>query len=254
MFTRLVQIRVKEGFIPAVTRLYEKLVLGSLNGAMGCRYASLLASHRRAEECLAFTLWETEEEALACERGGLLSSLLEQAGPFLVPSSESRLQLSDDLRLEYVEVTETPSISSLPVAAGGPAPGQPGTALWLRLVSLRVRPGRLEEFKRLYTEKAIPALRSLEGCRFIYLLEVPDRPSTVISVTGWDRREAAEEYERTGMFDRLLEAQKDLLSDLYRWKREQDAGTTSVTSDDLTVDHYAVLCEKVYGTGAGSRA
>lgn len=251
MFMRLVQVRVKEGFLPAVTRVYSRVIAPGLASAAGCRYAGLLQSVHHSDECLSLTIWESETEADAYEQSGLFSSLLEQVRPFQADSSELRLQLSNELKLEYLPVPGAPVVSSYPVAAAQPpAPDEqvrPRT-LWVRVVSLKIRPGKLAEFKTLYAGQAIPALRALKGCVYVYLLEKGDSPDEVLSVTGWDSRENAEMYEKGGMFDRLLESQKSLLSNLYQMKREMQGGGAgpTVTSDDVNVECYTVLVEESF--------
>jgi heme-degrading monooxygenase HmoA len=251
MFMRLVHVRVKEGFLPAVTRLYSRVIAPGLATASGCRYAGLLQSVHHSDQCLSLTVWESIAEANAYEQSGLFSSLLEHIRPFQADSSELQLQLSSELKLEYLPVPDTPVVSSYPVAAAeAPAPGEPARrrALWVRVVSLKVRPGKLDEFKTLYAEKAIPALRALKGCIYVYLLENRETPDEVLSVTGWDSRDNAERYERGGVFDQLLDSQKSLLSNLYQMKREMQGGGAGamVTSDDVNVESYTVLVEESF--------
>ncbi len=250
MFMRLVQIRVKEGFLPAVTRLYSRAVVPGLASVAGCRYAGLLQRAQHSDECLSLTIWSSASDAAAYERSGQFASLLEQIRPFLAESSELRLQLSADLKLEYLPVPDTPVITSHPVAAADIPPSgaeQRSRALWVRVVSLKVRPGRVEEFKALYTQHAIPTLRSLQGCIYVYLVENADAPNEVLSVTGWDSRENAERYEKGGTFDQLLNSQQSLLSGGYHSPRggPGPAGIV-VTSEDVTVDSYSVLVEESF--------
>jgi quinol monooxygenase YgiN len=255
MFMRLVQIRVKEGFLPAVTRLYSRVISPGLATVPGCEYAGLLQRAHHSDECLSLTIWESAEQAIVYERSGLFTTLVDQLQPFLAESTELRLQLSADLKLEYLPVPGAPVISSYPVAAAGvssPGAEQRSRALWVRVVSLKIRPGKLEEFKSLYAEKAIPALRALKGCVYVYLVEKADPPNEVLSVTGWDSRENADRYERGGMFDHLLDSQQALLSDLYRANRDRENAHpgTIVTSEDVTVDYYSVLVEESFDSPA----
>jgi|WetSurMetagenome_2_1015567.scaffolds.fasta_scaffold22730_4 quinol monooxygenase YgiN len=250
MFMRLVQVRVREGFLPAVTRLYSRAIAPALATAPGCRYAGLLQSVHHSDECLSLTVWDSEADANAYEQSGLFSTLIDQTRPFQAESSELRLQLSQDLKLEYLPVPGTPVVSSLPVAAAQTSPPgeHPLRTLWVRVVSLKIRPGKREEFKALYADKAIPALRGLKGCVYVYLAEKEDAPDEVLSFTGWDSRENAERYERGGMFDQLLESQKALLSNMYQLKRAmqgEGVGPT-VTSDDVRVESYTVLVEESF--------
>jgi quinol monooxygenase YgiN len=249
MFMRLVQVRVKEGFLPAVTRLYARVIAPALASTPGCRYAGLLQSVHHSDECISLTIWDSELDVEAYVRSGAFTSLLDQVRPFQAESSELRLQLTDDLKLEYRPVNGSPVIGAYPVAAGDvPEAGSPirSRTLWVRAVSLKIKSGRLEEFKQLYTERAIPALRALKGCVYVFLVEKAESPNEVLSLSGWDSKEHADAYERSGLFDRLLDTQKDFLSDLYQMKREHQSSEVMVTSDDVSVDSYAVLVEESF--------
>ena len=120
--------------------------------------------------------------------------------------------------------------------------------MWVRIVSLKLRPGKLEEFKRLYSGQVIPALRKVKGCRYIYLTERSDRKDEVISVTSWESKEDAENYEQSGLFARLLESQQSALSEFYRWKlKEQKLQSgLAATSEDPTVEHFDMLVGKAF--------
>jgi len=259
MFMRLVQVRVREGFLPAMVRVYSRVITPALASAAGCRYAGFLQSVHHSDECLSLTVWGSEAEANAYERSGLFSSLLDQTRPFHTESSEMRLQLTDDLKLEYLPVPDAPVVGSYPVTASDVSSSDlevPSRTLWVRVVSLKVRPGKLEEFKTLYAEKAIPFLRGLKGCIYVYLLEKKESPHEVLSVTGWDSKENADRYEHDGVFDHLLDSQKALLSELYQLKRDREKGGAGemVTSDDVSVDYYTVLVEESFGDHPADRS
>lgn len=251
MFMRLVQMKVKEGQLEGLRLHYGQRIIPVLEGISGCRYAGLMKSIQHPEECISLTLWESEFDAEAYERGGVFESLLGETRPFLLESSESRLQLSEDLTLEYVPVPEEPVVSKLPVAARGDplsSREEQRSPMWVRIVSLKLRAGKLEEFKRLYTAQVIPTLREVKGCRYIYLTERSDRKDEILSVTSWENKEAAQAYEESGLFKRLLESQSETLSELYRWKMEEGnlRGGMSATSEDPTVEHFDVVIGKAF--------
>jgi heme-degrading monooxygenase HmoA len=229
--------------------LYAERIIPTLEKIPGCRYAGLMQSAHHPEDCISLTLWDTQGDAGAYEQSGVFARLLEETRPYLSESSESRIQISHDLTLEYVPIPDEPVVNSFPIAVQSDSMGanrKKNDGIWLRIVSLRVRPGKMEEFKRSYLEQVIPALRSVKGCRYIYLTENAQKPNEVISVTSWDSREDADEYQKSGLFDRLLQSEKDLLSELYQWKRDRDqehAGVVS-TSEDLSMENYGVLIGK----------
>lgn len=249
MHLRLVRVKVKPEALGALVALYQGRIIPALERVPGCRYAGFMQSVQHADECLSLTLWESQAEAAAYERGGLFAALLEESKPHLLESSESQVRLSENLTLEYVPVPEEPEIEAMPVSVRStPQTGRenPGGARWLRTVVLKVRPGKMVEFKREYAERVVPALRAVKGCRFIYLTENPKKPDELVSITSWQSEEDAKRYEQSGQFQTLLESQQHLLSELYQWKHEQEkvrAGSAA-TSDDVVVEHYNVLAGK----------
>ena len=249
MYMRLVQIEVKDGALPGLRDFYTRHTIPTLHQVKGCRYAGLMQSVHHPEQCISLTLWDSQEDAHAYESGGVYKQLLEDTRPYLSESSEYKIQLSEDLTIEYVPVHQEPLVKTYPIAARSevPASGRDeGTAIWLRIVSLKILPGRMDEFKRLYAEHSIPALRGVKGCRYVYLLESDERSHEVLSVTSWDSKQDAEAYENSGLFEQLLEAQKHTLSGLYQWKRSlgKVEASHSATSEDVMVEHYTVLTGK----------
>ena len=250
MFMRMVQVRVKKGELNKLQTLYAERVIPALEKMQGCRYAGMMQSAHHPEECVSLTLWDSQADADAYQRSGVFSSLIDEMRPYLPESSESRVQISQDLTLEYVPIPDEPVVSTFPIAAKSDSISaeqqQKHEGIWLRIVSLKVRPGKMEEFEHMYVEQVIPTLRTVRGCRYIYLTEKAEKPNEVISVTSWDSRQDAENYEKSGLFDRLLESQKHMLSELYQWKRqkEKEQGGVVTTSEDLTVEHYSILIGK----------
>jgi heme-degrading monooxygenase HmoA len=248
---RMLQAKVKEGSLDTLRKVYEERVVPALAKVHGCRYAGLMQSMQHPEECISLTLWDTSADAREYERGEVFTALLRETRSLFLDSSESRIQLSQDLTLEYVPIPEEPLVESYPVAAVSEAPlseeqqQKPG---WVRIVSLKVRPGKKEEFKHMYVERVIPALRKVNGCRYVYLTEKADTENDVISVTSWNTKRDAEAYEASGLFGALLESMKDTLSDLYQWKMEKDKEQRNpvATSEDLTIGHYSMLVGKSY--------
>jgi len=243
---RMLHVKVRSGQLPKLEGLYRDRVIPALETTRGCRYAGMLQSIHHPDECISFTLWETEDDAKAYDRSGVFASLLEEARPLFSESSESRIQLSEDLTIEYVAVPEEPVIRSHPVAvSSGPQSEEADKTggLWVRIVSLKLQPGKRDEFKRVYVERAISTLRQVRGCRYVYLTEREDEPNELLSVTSWDSREDAENYEKSGVFDSLLESQKHLLSTLYQWKRDRVGRKRAevTTSEDVMVEHYTVV-------------
>jgi heme-degrading monooxygenase HmoA len=251
MYMRLFQIKIKSEKLPELQQFYETKVIPALQGLPGCRHASLIHSAHRADESISLTLWDSRENAEAYEQSGLFQQLLQASQPFMADSSEWKIQLSEDLKLEYLPVPEEPVVKSYNVDATTDAkalPEAPTAFMYLRIVSAKIGSGMIEEFRRLYAEKIIPALRGVPGCRYAFLTESLEAQNEVISVTIWDSRQDAENYERSGLFDQLTQKVKHTFSELYQWKMALENARRGqvATSEDLRVEHYSVVTGKSF--------
>ena len=241
MFMRLVQAKAKPDLLWKLRQNYEERVVPTLQKTPGCLYACLMQSSHVPEEVISMTMWESQKHAEDYERSGVFGQLIEEAKPMLADSSEFHLELSKDLKLEYVPTPFEPTVTSMPVAVmshelntGFNNP----TQMFLRIVSVKLKSDKRDEFRELYVHEVIPALEATKGCRHAYLL-IPDRDkSEAMSVTIWESKAAAEEYE-TGGFAPLLDRVKHTFTGLSQWKMNLgEKRGQSATSDDISVDGY----------------
>lgn len=119
--------------------------------------------------------------------------------------------------------------------------------MFMRLVQVKVKPEALAAIPKLYNERIIPVLRQTPGCLFAGLIRSNDRPEESISLTLWDTPEHAEEYERSGLFQKLLHDAKPHLADASEWRIQ--------LSKDLTLEYAPVQEEPVvksYNVAASS--
>ncbi len=254
MYLRFVRLRVREGRIPDFTRFYGETAIPALREIEGCLYASLLMPARLGEECLSMTLWRSRQDADAYEKGGLYRSLLSQAAPFLSESTEWKVRLADadpDRTLELRPGQPDPAVEGHTVrVASSEAPGKaarPGQ-LFLRIVSIRLREGKADEFRRRYHDEILPALTAVPGCRHAFLAEGLEEKDEALSVSIWDNEEAAVRYEVSGIFEDLTRKLKDTFSELYRWKFSLASGGAAheVTSGDLDVSGYHIVAGETF--------
>ena len=54
--------------------------------------------------------------------------------------------------------------------------------MYIRIVSLKIEPGEVKEFRELYSKGIIPALESTEGCSFAYLIEGVKQDNEYLSI------------------------------------------------------------------------
>ena len=248
MYMRLVQAKAKPAEIVRLRWHYDEKVVPALQKTTGCLYACLMQGTRTPDEVISMTLWENQSSADAYESSGLFAKLLDEVKPMLAESSEWRVELSKDLKLEQVPVPEEPTVKAFPIAVMSReinAHQERPKDLFLRVVSLKIRPEKRDEFSDLYLHEIIPALHETPGCRHAYLLMPPAENQEALSLTMWDSKEAADQYEQSGRFADLVDKVKHTFTDLFQWKMRLDhAQKMSATSDDLAVVRYNMLAGK----------
>lgn len=87
----------------------------------------------------------------------------------------------------------------------------------LRFVRLRIKEEKAWDAQRFYEERVFPQLEQTDGCVFASLLQGTIHGNDYISMTVWTSVEAAEEYEKGGIFDRLLDESDELLQEAEEW-------------------------------------
>lgn len=251
MFMRMVQVKVKPESALQLPLLYSEKIVPALQETPGCLYASLIKSVSRPDEAISMTLWDTMEHAEAYEKGGLFQRLLNEVNPYLSDTSEWKVQLSKDFTLEYAPVLEEPIVKSYriatPTSEHPPLAGQ-ATALYIRIVSITLKPGSTEEFGRLYNTEILPVLHKVEGCLYAFLTEGIQERNEIISVTIWDSKTAADVYEATGLFRKLTRKVQHTFSELYQWKlaAEKRSAVQVSSTEDLNVSGYNVVSGKIF--------
>ena len=101
--------------------------------------------------------------------------------------------------------------------------------MYMRLMKLRLLPGALPEMFRLYRERIIPGLQTVDGCLFAVLTENAKRSHECVSLTLWDSRENMIQYERDGRFAELLKEAAPYLAESGEWRVQ--------LSDELTLTY-----------------
>jgi len=250
MHMRMLQMKIKQGELSGLVRLYNERIIPALQKNGGCLFACLMRSVGQPDDGISMTLWRSEEDTLRYERSGLFTQLVAEARPYFADSTEWNLQLSKDFTLEYTPSAADPTLKRFSVSTTSadtiPSNEKVPNA-FLRIVSLHIKPGSLEEYKQLYEKAIIPTLMATHGCRFSCLSTPTDDSNEAVSVTLWNSRADAEEYERKGTFDQLIQTIKHTLSDLSQL-RMQSTGTRlpSVTSEDVEIDGFHHIVSKSF--------
>lgn len=251
MYMRIAHAGIKSDSLSDIKEAYDKKIIPRLEEIAGCLYICIIVKEPHQDEGFSISLWDSLEHIEAYEQSGQYQENVEELRPYFSDSSEQKIQLSKDLKLEYVSVPEEPIVKSYASLAqiSSKTPGRGETLLTnLRLVTVKIHPGKIEEFTRLYSEKIIPVLKNVKGCLYAFLIKGLEERSEAISITFWDRKADMENYERSGLFDELNNKVKHLYTDLYRWKmaHEKDTDKKIITSDDLTINYFSLLTGKSF--------
>ncbi len=69
-----------------------------------------------------------------------------------------------------------------------------------------------------------------------------------LSVSIWNSKAEADEYENSGTFEELTNKVKHTFSRFYLWKMtlEQETKGEIKTSEDMKIDHYTIIAGKSF--------
>jgi heme-degrading monooxygenase HmoA len=243
---RFTYLKVNPEYQELLPPFYNTIVLPELQKIKGCLFGGLVKSSESSGDYVSVTIWNSREQAESYEKGEIYAGLMDKVKPYLADSNEWKVHLSEDLELNYDSGVEEPVIREYRVTAQKLrdeelTPGE--NPLYVRLVSVKLQEGRLSEFRRLYAQEIVPILQKTKGCRYIYLTESLHGDNEIISITVWDSKKDADEYENSGQFDELIHKVKHTFSHFYQWKMqlEKEDRSKLKTSDDLKVDYYGMV-------------
>jgi len=246
MFMRLVNLSAKSSDFETLRSFWDAVVFGELQKIDGCLFAGLLQSNKYANEGVSLTLWDSRDHADAYEKSGTYIKLWEQTKPFRSESSEWKIQLSEDLELDYLQDEDEPELEQFNVTIHERTKQdmfKQHSKMYVRIVSHILQKDKVDDFRDIYIEEILPALRETNGCQYAYLIEGMNNVNEVISLTIWDSKKDAEIYEKSGLFSELVNKLRPTFSQFYQWKMALDKNSEKKvsTSDDLKVSDYQVV-------------
>jgi heme-degrading monooxygenase HmoA len=251
MLVRIVEAAVRENRGPALESVYQDQVIPALEKTQGCMFAWLLQGINRSGNYASLTIWDSEKHILDYTESGLYEKNLDLVRPYLDDSVEWKIKLSKRDTIEYVPVKREPVVKSYPVETKGVIlPDEvEGNLKYLRVLSLKVIPGKEEEFKKIYENDILEALKVTPGCRYSFLVDNTLQKREFLSFTIWDDLESVNLYEKEGAFSNLLNKVKHTLSELYQWKMALESTKTSkytVTSEDIDISKFTLVTGKKF--------
>ena len=247
MFMRFVELKINPKHIAEFKDFYENVVTKELRNTDGCMFAGLIKSDPQNSEFISLTFWQSQKHAEEYETNGKYEQLIQKTKPYLSESNEWKVQLSDNFELEYKPVEEEPVIKKYSVAVqnGEDKNVIPSSQnMYVRILSIKIEENKLEEFKKLYSVIILPSLKETEGCRNAFLIESINQLDEFISVSIWDSKEAADNYEASEKFRVLTERVSHTFSKLYLWKmffEKEHGGVRVQTSQDFKIEHYDIV-------------
>lgn len=251
MFMRLLQLQLNPDFTKEFKQFYQETVSPKLQEIDGCLFASLIKGKPEEDEYISLTFWKTQQQAENYERSELFQELLDEAKPFFSESNEWKFQLSEDMEIQYKPETDAPTIKKYSVAVqkeGEDNVNIRNENIYVRIVALKIQDGKLDEFKKIYSEVIIPAFKETKGCIQAFLTQSVSEEDDFLSMTIWESKAYAEEYESSGTYKLLLDKVKHTFSQFYLWKMSLDKqqGKSIQTSDDLHIEQYEVVTGKSF--------
>jgi len=70
------------------------------------------------------------------------------------------------------------------------------------MVFVKLKKGKMDEFRDIYEKEAIPIVKEHKGSRYVHLLASRESENEGISVTSWDSKKDYETYIESGDFER----------------------------------------------------
>lgn len=251
MLLRIIEADIKEGKESALRSVYEEYIIKKLEKTDGCLFAGLLQSADQLKRYASLTLWESENKIREYVQDGSYQKNFEKVRPYLEGGSEWKIQLSKKDVLEYGPVKQSPVVKSYPVVSDkSKLPDQLATyESHLKVLSLNIKDGMEDEFRRIYKEKIQPELEKTPGCRYSILVDNTDHENEMISITIWDDITSVKIYENEGAFRKLMSKVKHTLAELYQWKMslENQAGAAGTTSSlDIGSNKFTMVTGKKF--------
>jgi heme-degrading monooxygenase HmoA len=251
MLLRIVEASALHNKGPALESVYREAVMPALEKTPGCLFAGLLQSITLPGNYASITIWKSADDIANYQDSGSYEKNLNRVRPYLDESSEWKIQLSKDDTIEYVPVKQEPVVKSFPVEAADTALPEAveGSHKYLRALSLKIMPGREDEFRQIYKNEIQAALKQIRGCRYSFLIDNSENENEFLSLTIWDDPESVKLYENEGEFKALLNKVQHTLSELYQWKMalESSSGAElSMTSKDIDISKFTLVTGKKF--------
>ncbi len=241
MFLRMVTHIIRAEESERNAQVYADSILSALRTTPGCVFASLLQNTGNAQECISLTIWNSRKESSDYEESGLYLKLVDSLRPFFVESNEWKLELSEDLSLEYTPIKVEPTVEGFDESVAGSEnirtlKAKPFAA---HILALAVQEDQDHTFETMFSSEIQPKYKAHKG--FIDLILVRDHNKFHI-ISFWDETVDIESSSGIHSISHLLESIYKVLPSFVRWRVSRDSVVhTFASSEDLRATVYRCL-------------
>ncbi len=119
--------------------------------------------------------------------------------------------------------------------------------MFMRFLQLEIKPEYTNEFKKFYEYIVFPKLQKTSGCLFAGLIKSGPKNNEFVSITFWETKIYAENYEKQGIFQILLKESKPYLTESAEWKIHLFDNTEleyAPVSEEPVIKKYSVHARK----------
>jgi heme-degrading monooxygenase HmoA len=232
-------IRAEESEKNAET--YARSVLSALRITEGCIFASLLQNTSNPQECISLTIWASRKTSTDYEESGLYLKLVDSLRPYFLESTEWKLELSEDLSLEYTPTQVEPTVERFDDSVAGSENifRLKANPFAVHILTLSVQEDQIPTFESIFSKEIHPKYKLHKG--FIDLIMVRQQRKFHI-VSFWDETVDIESSTGINSVTQLLESVYKIFPSFVRWKVSHNSTThTSASSEDLTAAVYRCL-------------
>lgn len=244
MFLRMVTHAIRSSEAEQMAEIYHRTVITALRTTPGCVFAALLQNTANAQECISLTIWNAPKDSYDYEESGLFRQLVNTLRPFFVESNEWKLELSEDLSLEYTPIQSEPTVERYNESDEGAKEiaARKAIPFAVQILTLSVQEEKIQEFRTIFSSEIHPKFKTHKG--FIDLILVrQDREFHVISF--WDETVDIQSASGIHSINDLLRSIHSILPSFIRWKvSHRSTSHTSASSEDIKATvHRSLVAE-----------
>lgn len=241
MFLRMVTHAIRNDALENSADTYNESIMPALKKTSGCVFASYLQSTSNPQECISFTIWNSQKESSAYEESGLYKQLVDTLRPFFTESTEYKLELSADFTLEYTPVADEPTIQifSESVTGSEHISSLKAAPFAVQILSLTVQDDKKDDFETIFTSEIQPKYKSQKG--FIDLILIRQQREFFV-ISFWDETVDIQSPTGAQSLNEFFQSVNKTLPSFIQWRTaHKSAAATTASSEEMKTTIYRCL-------------